>query len=127
MANVINWFDIPVSDLDRAKAFYGTVLETEITSPMDLGVEGPSEGGTQAVFLSGDGVGGALVKSTYYQPSQEGSVVYLNGGNDLSVPLGKVAGAGGKVLADKMSIGEHGFIAFFLDTEGNKVGLHSMS
>ena len=126
MANALNWFDIPVNDLDRARTFYGTVLETELTPPMDLGVEGPSEAGRQAIFLTQDGVGGALVQSDYYQPSQEGSVVYLNGGDDLSVPLGRVETAGGKVLTDKMGIGEHGFIAFFLDTEGNKVGLHSV-
>ena len=126
MANALNWFDIPVSDLDRARTFYGTVLETELTPPMDLGVEGPSEGGKQAIFLTQDGVGGALVQSDYYQPSQQGSVIYLNGGDDLSIPLGRVEPAGGKVLADKMGIGENGFIAFFLDTEGNKVGLHSM-
>ena len=126
MANVVNWFDIPVSNLDRARTFYGTVLDTELTPPMDLGMEGPSESGVQAIFPAREGVGGALVQSALYQPSQEGSVVYLNGGDDLSVPLGKVEAAGGKIVMDKMSIGENGFIAFFQDTEGNKVGLHSM-
>jgi len=59
--------------------------------------------------------------------SAMGSMVYLNGGDDLSVPLSRVEAAGGKVLLDKMSIGEYGFIAYFLDSEGNKVALHSMS
>lgn len=127
MANVVNWFDIPVSNLDRARTFYGKVLETELTPPMDLGMEGSSEDGIQAIFPSRDGVGGALVQSTRYKPSGEGSVVYLNGGHDLSVPLGKVEAAGGKIVMEKMSIGENGFIAFFLDTEGNKVGLHSLN
>jgi len=122
MASALNWFEIPVNDLDRAKAFYGKVLDGELTN-MDMGDEG-----TMATFPSQDGVGGALVesKALNYTPSQEGSIVYLNGGDDLSVPLGRVESAGGKVLVDKMGIGENGFIAFFLDTEGNKVGLHSM-
>lgn len=127
MANVVNWFDIPVSNLDRARAFYGTVLGTELTPPMGLGIEGSDEDGVQAIFPARDGVGGALVQSAHYRPSQEGSIVYLNGGEDLSVPLGKVESAGGKIVVEKMSIGENGFIAFFQDTEGNKVGLHSMN
>ena len=124
MKNALNWFEIPVSDLDRAKQFYGTVLNGE------LNVQPMGEDGTMAILPSQDGVGGALVKSDSddwdYTPSQKGSIVYLNGGNDLSVPLSKVETAGGKVLVDKMDIGENGFVAFFLDTEGNKVGLHSM-
>ena len=124
MKNALNWFEIPVSDLDRAKQFYGTVLNGE------LNVQPMGEDGTMAILPSRDGVGGALVKSDSddwdYTPSQKGSIVYLNGGNDLSVPLSKVETAGGKVLVDKMDIGENGFVAFFLDTEGNKVGLHSM-
>ena len=127
MANVVNWFDIPVNDLERARTFYGTVLGTELTPPEGLGVEGSSEEGVQAIFPARDGVGGALVQSGNYEPSQEGSVVYLNGGDDLSVPLGKVEAAGGKVLTEKMSIGKNGFIAYFRDTEGNKVGLHSLN
>ena len=126
MANVVNWFDIPVSNLDRARTFYSAVLDTELTPPMDLGMEGSSEDGVQAIFPAREGVGGALVQSDNYKPSQEGSVVYLNGGDDLNIPLGKVEAAGGKIVMDKMSIGENGFIAFFSDTEGNKVGLHSM-
>ena len=122
MASALNWFEIPVSDLDRAKQFYSTVLEGDFTD-QSMGDEG-----TMSIFPHQDGVGGALVESKVlnYTPSQEGSVVYLNGGDDLSIPLGKVESAGGKVLVDKMGIGENGFIAFFLDTEGNKVGLHSM-
>ena len=84
-------------------------------------------GATMAFFPADQGgIGGALIKTDGYVPSQEGAVVYLNGGDDLNQALSKVAGAGGKVLRDKMSIGENGFIAYFLDTEGNKVALHSM-
>lgn len=63
-----------------------------------------------------------------YQPSSsEGVVVYLNGGDDLSVVMNRVAAAGGTVALEKTSIGENGFMGFFIDTEGNKIGLHSNS
>lgn len=120
MASAINWFDIPVTDMDRAKAFYSTLLGSELTIAED-------EQGTMATLPYQDGVGGALMQGDDYTPSRQGSVIYLNGGADLSVSLGKVEAAGGKILTDKMSIGENGFIALFLDTEGNRVGLHSMS
>lgn len=123
MANAVNWFDIPVADMDRAMAFYGTVLAGELETQDMMGQ------GTMAVLPYQDGVGGALVHSDVldYTPSQQGSLIYLNGGEDLSIPLGRVEAAGGKVIAPKMSIGENGFVALFLDTEGNKVGFHSMA
>ncbi len=72
-------------------------------------------------------VPGYIVQGPDYKPSADGSVVYLNGGEDLSVPLSRVQEAGGTVVLVKMSIGEYGFIAYFMDTEGNKVAFHSMS
>lgn len=121
MTNALNWFEIPVTDMGRAKAFYGEVLDSELKA---FGIDELGDR-TEMMLPYQDGVGGALVQHDDYTPSQEGSVVYLNGGDDLNVPLGKVEAAGGKPLTDKISIGENGFIAFFLDTEGNKVGLHS--
>ncbi len=118
MASAINWFDIPVTDMNRAKTFYGAVLGSDLTTADDVQ-------GTMVILPYKDGVGGALMQGDGYMPSQEGSIVYLSGGDDLSVPLGRVEAAGGKVLTDKMSIGENGFIAFFLDTEGNRIGFHS--
>ena len=114
MTNALNWFEIPVTDMDRAKAFYGEVLGSELKAFSDVG------GRAEMILPYQDGVGGALVQHDDYVPSQEGSVVYLNSGDDLSVPLGRVEKAGGKVLVEKMGIGENGFIAFFLDTEGNQ-------
>jgi len=121
MGNVISWFEIPVKDFVRASKFYSEVLGGEIQnfdtgSPLKMG------------FLPGmdpNGVGGAIVEGETYEPSDKGSVVYLNGGDDLNVPLNKVEAAGGKVLVPKTSIGENGFIAHFMDTEGNRVALHS--
>lgn len=119
MASAINWFEIPVTDMARAKAFYASVLDASELQEQNAK-------GMLMTFLPYEGgVGGALVKDDDYVPSQTGSVVYLNGGDDLSLPLGRVEKAGGQVLADKMAIGENGFIAFFLDTEGNKIGIHS--
>ena len=82
-------------------------------------------GFTMAMFPQQEGVGGAIVHGEGYTPSQEGAVVYLNGGQDLGSILDKVTNAGGTVVMPKTGIGEHGFIAFFIDSEGNKVGLHS--
>ena len=123
MANLksaINWFEIPVADIERAKKFYEAVLGSEI----NLVEMGESRMG----FLSHDqgATGGAIVQGPGYTPSDQGTLVYLNGGDDLNPALARVGPAGGEVLAEKFSIGENGFIAYFRDPEGNKVGLHSM-
>ena len=120
MANALNWFDIPVTDIDRATKFYNTVLATELQS-----VEIP-DGFVMGMFPAEDGIGGAVIKGEGYTPSAEGSVIYLNAGADLSDALGRVEAAGGQVLLPKTDIGENGYVAFLLDPEGNKVGLHSM-
>ena len=120
--HAINWFEIPVSDMDRALKFYNTIFGVE------MGTMEAMPGFTMAMFPAEEGgVGGALVHGDGYKPSQEGTVVYLNGGADLSDVLDKVQTAGGKVVMPKTDIGEHGFVAYFQDTEGNKVGLHSMA
>jgi predicted enzyme related to lactoylglutathione lyase len=120
MANALNWFEIPVHDMHRAVRFYSTVLGVQLEA-------GPaSEGYLMATFPADNGVGGALLQGEGYVPSTNGAVVYLNGSPDLAALLDRVEPAGGKVLVPKTDIGENGFMAFFLDTEGNKVGLHSM-
>jgi predicted enzyme related to lactoylglutathione lyase len=121
MQNRVVWFDIAVSDLQRAKAFYSKVFDIEM-------IENEMEPNKMAMFPFEPSIAsGCLVQGSDYKPSAEGAMVYLNGGDDLSVPLSRVEQAGGTVLLDKMSIGEYGFIAYFLDTEGNKVALRSMS
>lgn len=123
MANVINWFEIPARNFDRACEFYGKILDGEIHK-MDTPM-----GSKMGFFPHRDpqSVGGAIVFGEGYEPSAKGSVVYLNAGNDLAVALGKVEAAGGKIVMPKTSIGENGFMAHFTDTEGNRVALHSMS
>ena len=122
MANAINWFEIPASNFDRACEFYGKILDGEINK-MDM--PDGSKMGMLPRYETGS-VGGAVVTGSGYEPSQKGTVPYLNGGDDLSVTLSKVEKAGGKILMPKTSIGENGFMAHFLDTEGNRVALHSM-
>ncbi len=122
MANAINWFEIPAIDFTRAKKFYETILATEI-------MEIPFPEGKYGMFpadMGNGSVGGGLMQSEGFNPSKDGSVVYLNGGVDLSVSLGKVEQAGGKIIMPKTAIGENGFMAHFIDTEGNRVALHSM-
>ncbi len=120
MTNAINWFEIPTVDMERALKFYNTIFEVAMTSQEAM------PGFTMAMFPSQDGVGGAIIQGEGYTPSQTGSLVYLNGGSNLSTVLERVEAAGGKVLMPKTDIGENGFVAYFGDTEGNKVGLHSM-
>jgi uncharacterized protein len=121
MKNAINWFEIPVKDFARAKSFYETLFDepvTEIPHPtLKYGML-PSD--------MQQGVGGGIVQGEGFEPSDKGAVIYLNGGDDLAVPLSKIEKAGGKIIMPKTSIGENGFMAHFLDTEGNKVALHSM-
>lgn len=123
MTNALNWFEIPAVDFQRAEKFYSTIFDTEL-APM----KGIKHLGLQmSTFPHGeDGVGGGVIKGEGYVPSAEGTVVYLNAGDDLNVVLSRVEAAGGQVLLPKTSIGRQGYMAFFLDTEGNKVGLHSM-
>ena len=124
MANVISWFEIPAKDFQRACNFYSQVLGGTVMVHDDE--QSPLQMGFLPGFEPGNGVGGAVVHGESYVPSREGSVVYLNGGDDLSEPLSRVEAAGGQVVVPKTDIGENGFIAHFIDTEGNRVALHSM-
>lgn len=120
MKNAINWFEIPVTDFIRAKKFYETILGAEIT-------EMPFPDGKYGILPSDmQGVGGGLAQGEGFVPSDKGTIVYLNGGEDLNLSLNKVEAAGGKIIFPKTSIGENGFMAHFIDTEGNRVALHSM-
>jgi uncharacterized protein len=120
--NAISWFEIPVKDFVRAKKFYentlGVNIHEETMGPVKMGfIPADNENG---------GVGGAICQSEDYIPSSQGSLVYLNGGNDLSMVLNNVEKAGGRILVPKTEIAPGmGFFALFLDTEGNKLGLHS--
>lgn len=124
MKNAVNWFEIPVTDYNRAKQFYSTVFGHDIQDH-DMG-DKPMKYGIFPYDM-GEGVGGAIVQMEGMNPSADGSTVYLNGGDDLSIALSKVEAAGGSIIMPKTNIDENGFIAQFIDTEGNRVALHSMA
>jgi predicted enzyme related to lactoylglutathione lyase len=120
--NALNWFEISVSDIARAKKFYEAVFSVEMQEMEMMGMK-------MAMFptdaMSGK-VGGSLVESQYHKPSADGAKIYLNANPDLDVALGKVEAAGGKVHMPKMKIGDDfGYMGFFVDTEGNVVAMHS--
>jgi predicted enzyme related to lactoylglutathione lyase len=119
MRHVITWFEIPVLDIGRAAKFYGAILDAS------LQVE-QMEGGAAASLPSGGGIGGCLFQGVGYVPSADGAVLYLYGGDDLNQVLERVEPAGGQVVTPKTGAGDNGFFAYFLDTEGNRIGLHSM-
>ena len=120
--NALNWFEIAVSDIVRATKFYEKVFDIEMQQ-MDM------NGMLMAFFPTENmstNVGGGLVQHEMSKPSADGVVVYLNGNPDLAVALAKIEGAGGKVVMPKTLITDDiGYMAFFIDTEGNKVALHS--
>ena len=119
MKNAIDWFEIFVTDLDRAKRFYELTLGVELKRDDYARVPG-------AIFPgAGEGVSGGLVQDPKRTPGAGGSLVYLNASGKLDACLGRVASAGGEVVMPKTDIGDPGFIAVLRDTEGNLVGLHS--
>lgn len=122
MQNLVNFIDIPAADFHRAVAFYQTIL--------DLPIHATEVFGSPMGFFPSDGknASGAIVQGVDYKPSTEGVLVYLNGRNDLQTALSKVEPNGGKILVPKTFISEEvGYIAIFIDTEGNKMALHSMN
>jgi predicted enzyme related to lactoylglutathione lyase len=120
--NSLNWFEISVGDINRAKKFYETIFDIKMDTAEMMGMQ-------MAFFpyepSSGKASGG-LVQGQYHKPSVDGVKIYLNGNPDLAVALSKIEKAGGKITMPKTNIGEEmGFMAFFQDTEGNIVALHS--
>ena len=121
LRNALNWFEIPVLDMDRAQAFYEMLLATSIRretiAPNQLGVFGYDEAG----------VGGCLVAGAAVpQPSASGTLVYLNAAPSLDAALARAAAAGGRVTTPKVQLpGDMGCFAHITDTEGNRVGLHA--
>ncbi len=119
--NPVNWFEIPVKDIGRARKFYEKVLGFELT-PEEMAPY------TLAFFPMTQNVSGAagtLIKGESYEPSHAGTVVYFSV-DDIDEVLRRINANGGKTLLPKKNIGKYGFIAHFEDTEGNRLALHSM-
>ena len=119
MGSALNWFEIPVTDMARAKRFYSAVLQSDLR-------EDAMNGMHLAVLPYQDGVGGALIQSPQHIPSAQGTIVYLNAGDDLDGAIARVEAAGGQVSMGRTLVTEQiGSIAIFLDSEGNRVAFHS--
>ena len=124
--NAVGWFEIPVTDMQRAMKFYESILGVKL----ELHKMGELD---MAWFPMSDGKGasGSLVQhKEWYKPSPDtkaGVLIYFTSpSGDLTNELSRIDKAGGRVVVPRESIGEHGFIAIFLDSEGNRVALHSM-
>lgn len=125
-ANPVGWFEIYVQEMPRAKAFYESVFQGALT-PMESPDANAPPGMEMMAFpsnMEGPGASGALVKMTGC-PSGGSTLVYFSC-EDCAVEAARAAASGGKVLQEKMPIGEYGFIALISDTEGNSIGLHSL-
>jgi predicted enzyme related to lactoylglutathione lyase len=119
--SAIAWFDIPSLQFERAVKFYSTILGVPIRVDEFMG----QKLGFFPMDREGE-VGGDIVPPDgSYVPSQQGSRVYLNCEGKLDAVTGRVVKAGGKIVKEKFSIGQNGFIVMIEDTEGNIVGLHS--
>ncbi|MFN8439740.1 MAG: VOC family protein [Caldilineaceae bacterium] len=119
MSNACNWFEIPVVDFDRSVRFYSTILDTELHTEIFYGAANAF-----LPFAEGS-VGGTLSQDPKRQPAKIGTIIYLNANGKLDEILSRIEPAGGTVVLPKTSIGPAGFIATFVDSEGNLVGLHS--
>lgn len=119
LKNYVNWFEIPVLDLDRAIGFYNQIYGFKMER-MAVGNY------AMAMFPANNGIGGALVVGPGCVPSEIGSLIYLNAGKDLAPILGRITAAGGRVVMDKTLIDEDtGYFALFIDSEGNRLALNS--
>jgi len=118
--NPVNWFEIPVSDLKRAQNFYEYIFGVELTvTEMDN-----LKMAWFPMTQNASGATGTLIEAESYKPSYEGSMVYFST-DDIDSVLERVIEKGGKIITHKMSIGEHGYVGHFEDSEGNRVALHS--
>ena len=125
-SNAVGWFEIPVTDMERAMTFYQTVfgypLERHQMQQVDMA--------WFPMNFEGSGAAGALCKNEeFYKPSKEGTTIYITcKSGDLSNELSRVEGAGGSIMVPKTQISEeYGYMAVFFDTEGNRVAMHSMA
>jgi predicted enzyme related to lactoylglutathione lyase len=119
LRHYVSWFEIPALNLLRAVGFYNFIygIEMETTE---------ANGYAMALFPADNGIGGAIVVGEGSIPSETGPLVYLNAGKDLAPVLSRIAQGGGRVILEKTLISEEdGYFALFIDTEGNKLAIHS--
>lgn len=122
-SHAISWFEIPSVDLNRAQSFYERVFNIKLI-PFDT----PNINMRMFPIGSPLEVGGAVVNSNFHKPSAtDGTLIYLNANPDVQLVLDRVEAAGGKIVVPKTMISpENGHMAVILDTEGNRIALHSI-
>lgn len=119
MFNAVTWFEIPASDFDRAVTFYSQVLGQEVRRGDYMGIP-------HGFFpYESPGVGGAIVLEVGKEPSQDGVCMYLKV-DDVEGAVTRAQQAGGKLVLPKTDIGEPGYMAIIIDSEGNRIGLHEL-
>jgi len=118
--NAVNWFEIPTSDIERTKYFYSKVF--------GFAMEYMEVGDTKMYMFTGDdkdaGAVGSIFQHDNHKPSQIGTVVYFST-EDTDTEVNKIEANSGSIVFGKTSIGPHGFIAQIIDSEGNRIGIHS--
>jgi len=121
MKKVINWFEIPADDFERAVTFYESVFATKLRREAMAGME-------LGVFpYEAPGPSGAVCKMPQLEPGPNGTLIYLDAGRDVEPVLARVKANGGKVVLDKTLISDDiGYIGVFIDSEGNRVGVHAI-
>ena len=119
--NPIIWCEIYVQDMARAKAFYETVFQFKLERLNNPAIEMWSF----TMAMDKVGAGGALVKMDGMPSGGNSTLVYFSCA-DCAVEAARAAAHGGRVMRDKMALGEYGFMALVVDTEGNMIGLHSL-
>ncbi len=119
LSSYISWFEIPAVNFQQAVDFYNQIYQIEMETNFDGNY-------AMAFFPAKNGVGGAIVAGPGSTPSDSGPLIYLNGGKDLNKILDRIEEAGGRIIMSKTLIDEDtGYFAIFLDSEGNKLALHS--
>ncbi len=121
MKNVINWFNLPSTDFERAIRFYSSVLEIEM-------MKAPSPDGFENAFFSNPqegGVSGSISSNPQQKPGVDGAAIYFDVNGRLDEVLTRVSSNGGQIVMPKANIGEFGNIAMAVDSEGNLIGFHS--
>ncbi|MBL7752900.1 MAG: VOC family protein [Chitinophagaceae bacterium] len=119
-SNMINWFEIAVTDFDRARKFYETIFNVQMSVTEIQGYK-------MAFFPAEPGsVSGAICYGEGYIPSGAGALLYLNANPDVNLVLDRATASGGRIIVPKTPIGDDlGYYAFIVDTEGNRIALHS--
>ena len=124
-ANALNWFEIPVDEIERAQDFYEGIFDMAMAPLQEM--MGLKMVGFPVDMTSGK-IGGALVESDFHVPSDEGAVIYLNANPDIQTIIDRVEDLGGEVVMPRTQITpEIGYMAFFIDSEGNRIGLHAQN